>query len=165
MRIFDSKFQDNKLKYIAQTIMGAMAVTAALFIFDIVNQPVIIASLGASGFVAFSAPHNYTAQPRHLIGGYIIGITLGCLLHYFTTFPLETYAAQKIVHLAACAIAFALAMFFMAITNTEHAPAAGVTIGFVINDWTIFTILFVMLGIIVISSIQTVLKKWMIDLV
>jgi len=72
---------------------------------------------------------------------------------------------QKAVYLAACAIAFTIAMFLMVITNTEHAPAAGVTIGFVINDWTMTTVLLVMIGIIVIASFQSVLKKWMIDLV
>lgn len=165
MRIFDPKFQNNKMRYLLQTAIGAVAVAAALLIFDIVDQPVIIASLGASGFVAFSAPQRRVAGPRHLIGGYIIGIAVGCALHYLAIFPAESYVAQKALHLIACAIAFAVAMFLMAITNTEHAPAAGITIGFVINDWTGHTIIFVMIGIVMISGFQMLLKKKLIDLI
>ena len=91
MRIFDPKFQNNKMRYLLQTAIGAVAVAAALLIFDIVDQPVIIASLGASGFVAFSAPQRRVAGPRHLIGGYIIGIAVGCALHYLAIFPAESY--------------------------------------------------------------------------
>lgn len=165
MRIFDPKFRDNKLRYVGQTFMGAIGVTAALLIFDVVNQPVIIASLGASGFTAFAAPHRRVAGPRHLIGGYIIGIAVGCALHYLADIPVNTYMEQKALHLLACAIAFSLAMFLMAITSTEHAPAAAIAIGFVLNIWTVHTVILVMAGIIVIAIMQRIMKPWMMDLV
>ena len=165
MRFFDEKFRDNKFRYIAQAALGGIAAAAALVFFDVVNHPAIIASFGASTLVAFAAPHQRFARPRYLVGGYIIGVTVGCLIHYVTIFPIEPYLAQKLIHLLAGGVAVGLAIFFMAVTNTEHAPAAGIALGFVINDWTFHTVVMVMIGIIVISAIQRILRPWMIDLI
>ena len=160
----DKKFSENKIRYISQAILGGLAVAVALVFFDVVNQPVIIASFGASGFIAFTYPHKKMSSPRHLIGGYIIGIIIGCLIHFLTVFPIDQYLTQKIIHIFAGALAVGCSMFLMAITDTEHAPATSIALGLVINDWTVSTIVFILVGITLISGIQYVLKPKMIDL-
>ncbi|MFH1878897.1 MAG: HPP family protein [Candidatus Omnitrophota bacterium] len=165
MRILDQRFRHNRKKYLAQTLFGGAAVVCALLLFDVVNNPVVIASLGASAFVAFAAPHYKTAGPRYLIGGYIIGITVGVAIHNLTEIPLETYLHLKLLHVACGGLAVFLAMFLMAVTNTEHAPATGIALGLVINDWTLFTIVRIILAIIIISGIQRLFRRWMIDLI
>jgi len=164
IRFLDEKFRNNKKRYIAQAILGGLAVGVALTFFDVVRQPVIIASLGASCFIAFTMPHRGDSSPRYLIGSYFIGIIVGCLIHCATVLPIDHYLTQKILHVIAGGTAVALAMFLMTITNTEHAPATSIALGLVINDWTFQTVALVMLGIVLISGIQRVLKPWMMDL-
>ena len=164
MRVLDGKFQENKLKFIFQAIMAGLAVALAIDLFDVVRNPVIIASFGASGFVAFTVPHMKISSPRYLIGGYIIGVLVGCLMHYLTVLPIDHYLIQKILHVAAAGLAVSLAMLLMTITDTEHAPAAGIAVGLVINDWTITTIILVLVGISIISLMQRLLRRWMINL-
>lgn len=165
MQILDEKFRSHKSKYIIQSIMGGLAVAAALMLFDVVSHPVIIASFGASGFIAFTTPKQKMAQPRCLIGGYVIGIIVGGLAHYITVLHLQNYMVDKGLHIFASGIAVAIAIFLMAITNTEHAPAAGIALGLVLNEWAPLITVKIMAGILVIVIIHKALKNWMIDLV
>jgi CBS-domain-containing membrane protein len=165
VRLFDEKFKENKLQYIFQAAMGGLAVAAALLFFDVVDQPAIIASFGASAFIAFVMPNHEISSPRCLIGGYCIGIAVGCLMHFVTFFHLEHYLADKLLHILGGGIAVCLAIFLMTITDTEHAPATGIALGFVINDWTFKIVILVLVGILVISGIQRLLKKRMINLI
>ncbi|MEA3488904.1 MAG: HPP family protein [Candidatus Omnitrophota bacterium] len=164
IKLFDGKFRDHKVSFIMQAALAGVAVSAALILFDVVYQPVIIASFGASGFIAFTTPHRDISRPRCLIGGYIIGILVGCAMYYFTLLPVKTYLLQMAVHILAVGIAVALATFLMTITDTEHAPAASVAVGVVINDWAFYTLVTIMVGIIVISILKETLKRKMIDL-
>jgi len=164
MRLFDEKFRDNKSKYIIQSLLGGIAVGLALVLFDVVHQPMIIASFGASGFVAFTMPHRPIASPRHLIGGYIIAIIVGCATHYLTVLPIEHELTQTMFHIVASVIVVALAMFLMSVTNTEHAPATSIALGLVINDWTYVTVFRILAGILIIVGVQRLTRDWMIDL-
>ena len=136
----------------------------ALLFFDVVRQPMIIASFGASAFLAFAFPKRRRSSPRCLIGGYFIGIIVGCSIHYLTEIPLEQYLVLKMAHFVAGGLGVMISMFLMAITNTEHTPAASIALGFVINDWKWQTIILVMIGISLISIIKETLKPYVIDL-
>ncbi|MGB2601465.1 MAG: HPP family protein [Candidatus Omnitrophota bacterium] len=165
MRLLDQKFRSNKLKYIGQALLGGLAVGIALQTFDVVNKPVIIASFGASAFIAFTMPNQPISRPRCLIGGYAVGLVVGVLMNTLTFLPAEAYILQKEIEITGGAIAVALAMFLMSITNTEHAPATGVALGLVINEWSLLTLGQIMAGIVVISAIQRLLRPWMMDLI
>jgi CBS-domain-containing membrane protein len=164
-KLFDIKYPENRARYVLQSAAGGLAVACALMLFDVVNQPHIIASLGASALVAFTFPRKDLSGPRHLIGGYLIGVTVGAIAHYLTVIRIEPYILYKMEHLVAAAIAVAVTMFLMAVTNTEHPPAGGIALGFVINDWTVKTLFLVIAAITVLSLIQRALKPYMIDLV
>ena len=42
----------------------------------------------------------------------------------------------------------------MVLTRTEHPPAAGTALGLVIGDWTLSTVLFVLLGAVILSIVH-----------
>ncbi len=164
MRYFDKKFRKNGKRYIFQASLAGFTVAAALTFFDVVNQPVIIAALAASGFIAFTMPRQERSRPRYLIGGYVTAIVVGLLVNIATEVPIEHYLAQKSLNVLFGGIAVAGAMFLMAILNTEHAPATSVALGLVINVWTFPMIFKLILGIAIISMVQRILKPWLIDL-
>ncbi len=171
MRFFDEKFKENKTHYILQACLAGVAVAIALAFFDVVRQPVIIASFGASAFIAFTVPKRPNSSPRKLIGGYMIGAIVGCLINILVILPAENYfttaeyhLALESIHIMAGAAAVALSMFLMTITETEHPPAASIALGFVVNEWTLATVVFVLAGISAISLVKRIFKSWMIDL-
>lgn len=165
MRLFDKKFKGHEKQYIVQSVLAGLAAAAVLCMFDIVDHPAIVASFGASCFIAFTIPHNEYSRPKRLIGGYAIGIASGCVMHYLTVIPLHGHLALMSIHVLAGGLAVVAAMFFMAITETEHAPAAGIALGFAINEyWSVITIVKVLVGIALIAGIKTALKPKMFDL-
>jgi hypothetical protein len=52
----------------------------------------------------------------------------------------------------------------MTITNTEHAPAAGIALGLVINQWTYLTIIFILIAIIWMASVKKILRPYLMNL-
>jgi hypothetical protein len=52
----------------------------------------------------------------------------------------------------------------MTITNTEHAPAAGISLGLVINQWSVSSVLFIIAVMIVMILVQRLLKSFLINL-
>ena len=153
------------MRYVFQCFLGGLSVAAALVFFDVVSQPVIIASFGASAFIAFAAPSREYANARHMIGGYVIGVAIGCLVHMLIFVPAESYIILKGIHIFAAALAVMISMFIMTITNMEHPPAASIALGFVVNDWTYKTVIFVLIGITIITLIKYAFRNHMTDLV
>ena len=98
------------------------------------------------------------------MGGYIIGILVGILVHNLAVVFNNYYILDRIVTVIAGGLAVALAMFLMTITDTEHAPATSIAVGLVVNEWDFGTVALILVGIIIISAIQKALKPRMIDL-
>jgi CBS-domain-containing membrane protein len=110
-------------------------------------------------------PRRQYAGPRYLIGGYVIGTAVGCALSLleiavgdYLSFDAHTIA------IILGALATGLAMFLMVVTDTEHAPAAAVALGFVLNDWDLLTVLVLLIGISAIALIKELIKPRLIDL-
>jgi CBS-domain-containing membrane protein len=62
------------------------------------------------------------------------------------------------------AIAVGLSIFIMTITNTEHAPAAGIALGLVINQWNVTSIAFIIIVMLLMIITHHVLKPYLINL-
>ncbi|MDJ0653625.1 MAG: HPP family protein [Xanthomonadales bacterium] len=164
-RILDHKFRDNRWQYGLQCLMATLSIFAVLTVLDAVTQTVLVASLGASSFIAFTMPHVESARPRYLVGGYVIGTIAGCGM----SLAGAGVAASGVIDgnslpLAFAALATGIAIFLMVITNTEHPPAAALALGFALNEWNITTIAVVFIGIVAISAIKEVGKSNMMDL-
>ena len=146
--------------------MATLTILAILLFLDILNEAAIIASLGASAFIVFTMPARYSSDPRRLIGGYIVGVLSGCVAYGLST-------SNELAHLTGdshilliifASLAVGIAMFIMTVTNTEHAPAAGVALGLVLNEWDILTIIFILSAILWMAGVKKLLKSYLIDL-
>lgn len=162
----DRKYKGHELQYLIQAVMAGLAVATVLILFDVVDHPAIIAAFGSSVFVVFTLPHRDYSRPRRLIGGYIIGIGTGCLFHVLAVLPTDDYMMELLLHIVAGSLAVAISMFLMTILELEHAPAAGIALGFAINEkWIATTPIKVFLGIVVIVLIKQLIKKKLMDLI
>jgi CBS-domain-containing membrane protein len=129
-------------------------------ILEAISNAAVIASLGASSFIAFTMPHAKVSSPRFIIGGHVVSVGAGSLCHWLSRLAsltsLPVLADHSLVVFAA--VATGLAMFVMVVTDTEHPPAAGVALGLVVGDCRPITIAVILIGVVVLSVLRTVLK-------
>ena len=112
---------------------------------DLLTNAAIFAALASTAFVLFLMPNSITATPRHAIGGHVVSASIGVL---FSLIIAGTEGAgHEVAHsfgsgvLAAASVG--AAMLAMALSDTEHAPAAGSALGFAITDfdWVLYVAL------------------------
>lgn len=161
--IIDKKFKDNKSHYILQCLMATAAVVAILFAIDSMFHVAILASFGATSFLVFAMPHLRTSQPRSVLGGYIIGITLGVILHHITLLIYDLAGYHWIFPVIA-GIGVGFSLLFMTMTNSEHPPAAGLALGLVLQGYDAFSLVIIFSAVTVLMIIKHLLKNWLINL-
>ena len=153
-------------RYALQCGLAGVVVVILLLVLDAVTQTVLIASLGASAFIAFAVPRSLHSGARHLIGGYLIGIAAGCSMslldHYL---QIQDPALAHAVMVIFGAMAISLAMFMMVVTRTEHPPAAALALGLVLNEWNLLTLGVVLGGILALSVIKRLVLPMLLDLI
>jgi CBS-domain-containing membrane protein len=166
MSIIDKKLKKNLGRYVLQCSLATGTVLFILAFLDIVTHTAIIATLGATSFIVFTMPRAYASGPRPLFGGYLIGICVGCLFSFLSTFifKIPIIITQITAYIIFGALAVGIAIFLMTITNTEHAPAAGMALGLVINEWDFLTIAFIVAAVLFMAGLRTFLSPLMIDL-
>ena len=122
--------------------------------------------VASSAFTIFVIPESVAATPRKVIGGHLVAGLIGAGVSYILQIPgLEIYASETryIVDIAA-ALSVGIGIFFMVVTNTEHPPAAGTSLGLVIYgfDWT--SVVFIISSAVLLSLVRIVLRPRMINL-
>ena len=167
MRIIDNSFKGTFKNYITQSLLATVALAIILYFVKVLTHAAIVASLGASTFIVFAMPHWVTAQPRRLIGGHVVGILSGTFCYYaFLTGPVGRLVANwEFATLSVYALAVGLSLFLMALTNTEHPPAAGTALGIVIQPWSYQIVIFVVVSVISLAIIKRLLRRYLRDLI
>ena len=161
----DPKFSRNRRRYVYQCCAVGMTMVVVLLLLDMVYQAVLIAALASSSMVAFSAPNMRASRPRCLIGGYLVGVLVGCGASLLVVYAADlNYLDEHYIRLLAGALATGLAMFVMVTTDTEHPPAAALALGFVLNEWSLMTVFAVMSGVTLIVLIKEVFRARLVDL-
>jgi len=155
----------NLARNLLQCGLATLVVLVLLLILDVFTQTVLIAALGASTFIAFAVPRSANADPRHMIGGYLIGtftgVTLSLLLRAMP--PTSPTIDHELVVVAG-ALAIGLAMFLMVLTKTEHPPAAALALGLVLNQWDMATLALIMAGIVGLTLVKSFVMPLLMDL-
>jgi len=156
-----SEFKQLWPNYLFQSILCALCVLAVLWVLK-GHQLAIIASIGASSFIVFAMPKAVTAQPKSIIGGYLIGFAIGALSWLV---PQPTFTYQIIVY----ASVVGLTMFAMVATDTEHPPACGAALGVAIRSWetnqTLSVSLTILVSVAILAIAHIVLARFLKDLV
>jgi CBS-domain-containing membrane protein len=162
---FHNQFRLHNLKrYSLQCGLAGLAVLLLLLILDAVTQTVLIASLGASAFIAFAVPRSLHSDPRHLVGGYVIGLIAGVAMSLvYELFSLQG-AWDHALMIVFGALAISLAMFTMVVARAEHPPAAALALGLVLNEWNILTLVVVLIGVIGLSIIKQIVTPTLMDI-
>jgi CBS-domain-containing membrane protein len=167
MEIIDKGFRKAPKNYVVQSLLAVVAVAIILYFVEVITHAAIVAALGASAFIVFATPHAKTAKPRKLIGGHTVGVVCGSIGYsVFLIDPLAKLAANwDFIFWFICALIVGLSIFVMAITNTEHPPAAGTALGLVAHEWSVQIVIFVLLCAISLAIIRRIFWRRLRDLV
>ncbi len=166
MEIIDKSFKRAPKSYIVQSLLAVVAVAIILYFVEVLTHAAIVAALGSSAFIVFAMPHSITARPRRLIGGHVVGLLSGTLCYYaFLNGPLEELiTAWEFATLFVYALAVGLSIFLMAITNTEHPPAAGTALGVVAHAWSYQIVVFILLCAVSLAIVRRLFSSHLRDL-
>ena len=159
MKLFDDKFEGAKGRYVLQCLLATVSILAVLVILDAIANAAVIAALGASSFIAFTMPETRSSRVRFMVGGYVVGIAVGTLCWGLSLLvPQQSPQIQRYVEVLFAALSVGLAIFVMVLTNTEHPPAASLTLGLVLSEWSVLTIVVALIGIVVLCTIKRALR-------
>ena len=143
--------------FLSQSFLAAVTVFLVLFVITIENS-VVIAAIGATAFIVFAMPKSITARPRNVIGGHLIGLTLGSLC--------ALIPQQSFLHSAfAYSLAVGLSTLTMVVTDTKHPPAASTALGVAITGFSLSVVTAVITSIILLSLAHRILRPFLKDLV
>jgi len=167
VEIIDKSFKQAPKSFVIQSLLAVVTVAIILYFVEVLTHAAIVAALGASTFVVFAMPHSNTARPRSLIGGHIVGLLCGTFCYYvFLSDPVGgLITTWEFTTLFVYALAVGLSIFLMAITNTEHPPAAGTALGIVIHPWSYQAAIFVLLFAVGLAIVRRLLGSRLKDLV
>jgi len=148
------KFKKLWKYYLLQSLLAA----AALFILVLVlgkDKMVVISAMGATAFIVFAVPKDYSAQTRNVIGGHLVGLASGAIFYYT---PLPYYSLEY-------ALAVGIAIFVMVALDVEHPPAAGTALAVAINEVSpIDAFVIIMISALVLSQCRYFLRNYLKDL-
>jgi CBS-domain-containing membrane protein len=161
--LLDKKFRQNKKKYIIQCLMAAGSISVILIFLNAFFNSAVLASFGATCFIVFAMPKQKTSNARRLIGGYIVGIAAGIAMRGAAGLITPGFETAWVVSLFG-ALAVAVSIFLMTMTNTEHPPAAGAALGFALEGFEPLGILVLLLAVLILVAAKYLLRKWMINL-
>ncbi len=168
MKLIDRKFIRKPFRYIIQSLLAGGSIFLILFFINLLKHPAIIASLGATAFIIFTRPKGNSSDIRRIFGGYFIGLITGLVIYSMNgnlSVMLNFFLKNNIHKPFLGAIGVFLSIFLMTITDTEHPPAAGITLGLIIGEWDKSTLIYIVVSLIVMYSLKNFLKEWMIDLI
>ena len=135
-----------RYKHILISSVKAIIFIALLFLF-FPYERVHFAALGSSCFAAFAIPQIATGRSKNLFFSYLTAIIIGVIFSLFT----QLHFIQSIPYPIATitAIAVGLTIFIELRLDIEHAPSAGIAIGFLIDPWSWKTPIAIMTAMII----------------
>jgi CBS-domain-containing membrane protein len=153
------------IAYFKQSIMATLFLLMYFFLwnyfFPIQNQ-IIFSALASSTFLAFISTSIYDSLSKKIIGGQCVGIVVGIVLWYllqYSTLKFPQYDEEIFIIFLSLSAGFAL--FFMAILNFEHPPAAGTAMAFVFKQQSpaVSDVFFILICVSLLALAHYLLKK------
>jgi CBS-domain-containing membrane protein len=142
--------------YFWQSLWATLAVFVVLLALSL-RQAVAVASIGATAFILFMKPSNPFAAPRKVIGGHLVGLILGTLC---ARIPHPSLVSDALIG----ALAVGSALFVMAVTDTEHPPAAGTALTAVTSEFSWITLVTVLASVGLLVILQRLTRRYLRDL-
>ena len=136
--LLDPKFRLKFRQYFFQAALATIAMAVILLFVDSLSTAAVAAGLGSSVIGIFINPTGATARIRAVVGGHTMALLLGSVFSLILfAGGIESFIADHSrFHALMMALSVGMLILIMAITDTEHPPAAGIAIGMASREWT-----------------------------
>lgn len=145
-----------------QSSFAGLSITLIILIGESFSNNVINAAIGSSVAWVFLHPKNTQNNFRSLVGGNCIAILSFLFLYFiFSIFNQELFVTinSKDFHIFS-GLSLTLCLLLMSISDTEHIPAAGTSIGLSVNNFDFTLIIFIIISIFALYLIRVVAQKY-----
>lgn len=171
VELYDVRFFRLAGKFLLQSLLAAVAMLAVLTLVDSIADAALAAGLASSVFIVSMTPGARRADLRHLIGGHLLGLFIGvlvALLLFHSLLPPLVLGSDGVSNWwvnTIAALAVGVVILVMAVTDTDHPPAAATTLGFALRDldWTLVGLF--ALAVLLLACLKVVMRRWLNDLV
>ena len=152
--------------FVFQTVVATAVMLAILTFVQSLSSAAIAAGLASSVVGVFIAPSNQTARIRSVVGGHAVALGLGSLFSVMLFLgPVETFLADtEVLRNLGYAVAVGLAMLLMAITNSEHPPAAGTALGMASREFDVLIFLSIIGAVTLLAVMKLAVRPYLRDL-
>ena len=162
----DPGFASLPWQFVIQSVLATLVMLAILAFVNSLSSAAIAAGLASSVVGIFIAPSNRTARIRSVVGGHGAALVLGAAVSAILFLgPVESFLVDRtILHNLSLAIAVGLVMLLMAITNTEHPPAAGTALGMASREFDILIFLSIIGAVALLAVMKLAIRPYLRDL-
>ena len=160
-RLVDRRFRRHWKNYLFQCALSILALLLILLVMDVVLRAVIVVAIASSAFIVFVTPHSAASRPRRVIGGHVVASAIGsglAMLYLVSGFG-EMVAGSHLAVDIMAVLSVGMSILVMVLTDTEHPPAAGTALGLVVSGWSPSSVLFVLLGAVLLSLVHLLLRS------
>ena len=164
--LLDPKFRRRYRRYFFQAALATVAMSVILLFVDSLSTAAIAASLGSSVIGIFINPSGATARVRAVVGGHTMALLVGSVFSFILfAGGIETFIADHShFHALMMALSVGMLILVMAVTDTEHPPAAGIAIGMSSQEWTPEVFGAILGATFLLGAIKLLLKRHLRDL-
>ena len=169
--ILDQYIDSRWNHYFLQCCLASISLILILLIGDTLKTAIVV-GIASSAFTIFVVPNSVAATPRKVIGGHLLAAFIGTLIALTLQSPplIQMVLENRYFLDVAAALSVGIGVFLMVVTNTEHPPAAGTSLGLVIQcceanigvDWS--SIIFIIVSAGLLSGVRIVLRDKMVNL-
>ena len=150
-------------------IQAGLAVVVMLVILTFVHSlssAAIAAGLASSVLGIFISPSNRISRVRSVVGGHGAALVLGTMMSVLLFFgPVDSFLMDMdYLRNLSFAVTVGLAMLLMAITNTEHPPAAGTALGMASREFDPLIFFSIIGAVALLAAMKLVLRPHLRDL-
>ena len=164
--VLDQYIHSKWAHYVFQCGLAAVSLIFILLVGDTVFKTAIVVGIASSAFTVFVIPDSVAATHRKVIGGHFVAGIVGAVISLsIQSTGLNSLAEETRYFIdIAAALSVGIGIFVMVVTNTEHPPAAGTSLGIVFYgfDWT--SMVFILLSALLLSLVRVALRPKMINL-
>ena len=123
-------------------------------------------AVASTACIILIVPDSLAASPRKVVGGHAVGVIVGSFFSAILMIPSVEMAVERfrIVLDVIVALSVGISILGMVATNTEHPPAAGTALGFVVHGWSISAVGFIISGAPALSVVRVILRPRLVNL-
>ena len=165
--IIDPQFRRQPRHYFVQSGLATIGMFAVLLLVDSFNDAAVAAGLGASVLIIFVHPSSKSATPRSLLGGHFLALLVGSafsLALFILPIASVLDGVMPLRNLVLAALVGVL-IVVMAVTDTEHPPAAGTVLGMSTRAWDPEVFAIIIGAVVLLAVIKRVLRRYLRDLI